>query len=320
MVERRRSFNDDADAWQVLRKLELVKSEQEITRAAILLFGKTPQSPLTQSVVHAGRLRGHSNIMDNRIIEGRVITQIEETVQFVEKNLHVRFEITGEPQRKEVWDYPLPALREAITNAVCHRDYGDVADIQIKIFEDSLQVWSPGGLSCGMTIETLLDPGHSSKPRNKLIAQVFYDLGLIERYGSGIHRILDECRNAGLPEPQFENFSGGFRIKFCLIEARVGRTPKSVVASGGGENVIEKVHRKSSQKSSQKRSQKIFETMSKDPHVTIAQLSVLCEIGTRAVQKNIDLLREQGLLRRVGADKGGRWDVGSETWGVRRGK
>ena len=67
----------------------------------------------------------------------------------------------------------------------------DTADIQIKIFEDSLQVWSPGLLPYNMSVEEVLDPGHSSKPRNKLIAQVFYDLGLIERYGSGIERILD---------------------------------------------------------------------------------------------------------------------------------
>lgn len=81
-----------------------------------------------------------------------------------------------------------------MTNAICHRDYGDTADIQIKIFEDALQIWSPGTLPYGMTVENLLDPEHASKPRNKLIAQVFYDLGLIERYGSGIRRILESCR------------------------------------------------------------------------------------------------------------------------------
>ncbi|MDZ4198625.1 MAG: helix-turn-helix domain-containing protein, partial [Kiritimatiellia bacterium] len=212
----RRTFAEQDDPWLVLKKLELVKSESEITRAAILLFGKNPQSPLTQAVVHAGRLREKVHIMDNRIIEGSIIEQVEETVEFIKRNLHVRFEITGEPQRKEIWDYPLMALREATVNAICHRDYGDTADIQIKIFEEALQIWSPGFLPFNMTIEDLFNPEHTSKPRNKLIAQIFYDIGLIERYGSGIRRILKACQEANLPEPLFENFSGGFRIKFML--------------------------------------------------------------------------------------------------------
>ena len=224
----RRSFSEKDDPVQVLRKLELIRSEQEITRAAILLFGKNPQSPLTQSVVHAGRLREKVHIMDNRIVEGSIIDQVDETVEFIKKNLHVRFEISGDPQRKEIWDYPLPALREAVINAIVHRDYGDTADIQIKIFEDALQVWSPGFLPFNVTVEDLFDPEHTSKPRNKLIAQIFYDLGLIERYGSGIHRILDACQDADLQEPVFENFSGGFRIKFILLEESAGEVTPQV--------------------------------------------------------------------------------------------
>ena len=77
-----------------------------------------------------------------------------------------------------------------------------------------------------MTIEDLFDPEHTSKPRNKLIAQIFYDLGLIERYGSGIQRILEACEEAGLPTPLFENFSEGFRIKFILPEHPVLGDPE----------------------------------------------------------------------------------------------
>lgn len=108
-------------------------------------------------------------------------------------------------------------------NAICHRNYGDLADIQIKIFEDKLQIWSPGFLPFGVTEEELLDPNHSSKPRNRLIAQVFYDMGMIEQYGSGIGRVVDACKDLGLPPPEFDNFSGGFRILFKL---RKGVTPQ----------------------------------------------------------------------------------------------
>lgn len=210
----RRNFAEHDDPWQVLQKLELVQSETAITRAAILLFGKSPQSPLTQAVVHAGRLQQLVHIMDHRIIAGTVIAQVEEAMAFMQKNLHVRFEITGAPARQEIWDYPLVALREALINAICHRDYGDTADIQIKIFENSLHIWSPGTLPFDVSVPDLLDPMHASRPRNKLIAQVFFDLGLIERYGGGIQRILAACASAGLPPPELQNFQGGFRMLF----------------------------------------------------------------------------------------------------------
>ena len=217
----RRHFAAHDDPWQVLQKLELVESDTRITRAAILLFGKTPQSPLTQAVVHAGRLQQLVHVMDHRIIAGTLVAQVEEAMAFLQKNLHVRFEITGAPTRQEIWDYPLVALREALINAVCHRDYGDTADIQIKILEDSLHIWSPGVLPYGVSVQDLLNPVHTSRPRNKLIAQVFFDLGLIERYGGGIQRILTSCASAGLPPPELENFQGGFRIIFRQI--REGR-------------------------------------------------------------------------------------------------
>ncbi len=177
-AKKRRSFTEDGDPVQVLKKLNLITSNDEISRAAILLFGKEPQTPMSQARIHAGRLREKVHIMDNRIIEGTIIDQIEETLEFIQKHINVEFRITGKPQRDEIWDYPLPALREAITNAICHRDYSDTADIQIKVFDDSLQIWSPGFLPFNMTVEDLLDPAHSSKPRNHLIAQVFYDMAL----------------------------------------------------------------------------------------------------------------------------------------------
>lgn len=210
----RRNFAEHDDPWQALQKLELVQSDTAISRAAILLFGNTPQSPLTQAVVHAGRLQQWVHIMDHRIITGTVIDQVEEAMVFMQKNLHVRVEITGAPARQEIWDYPLVALREALINAICHRDYGDTADVQIKIFENSLHIWSPGTLPFGVSVADLLNPVHASRPRNKLIAQVFFDLGLIERYGGGIQRILAACVSAGLPPPELENFQGGFRMVF----------------------------------------------------------------------------------------------------------
>jgi len=209
----RRRFSKTARPLEVLRKIELLNKNKP-TWAALLLFGKNPQSPLTQATVHCGRFKGQTTIIDDRLISGSIIDQIDEALDFIRKNINVEFVISGKAQREEVWEYPLDALREAVINAVCHRDYSDPADIQIKIYDESIQIWNPGGLAFDMTIEDLLDPTHSSKPRNKLIAQIFYDMGLIERYGSGIQRMIQACREAELPDPVFEEKSGGFVITF----------------------------------------------------------------------------------------------------------
>lgn len=149
---------------------------------------------------------------DDRMIEDNIIEQIDEAMDFIRKNVNVKFIMTGRPEREQVWDYPLEALREAIINAVCHRDYTILSNIDVRIHDDKLIVWSPGGLPSGITLDELYSP-HSSKLRNKGIAEVFYDVELIEQWGSGIEKMRKACRIAGLPEPVFEEYQG-FRVIF----------------------------------------------------------------------------------------------------------
>lgn len=209
----RRKIKDEADPSKVLEKLELVVNGRP-KLAAIILFGKAPQEKLSQATVHCGRFKQETVIIDDKLIGGTAIEQIEDVMNFIRKNTNVKFIMTGRPAREEIWDYPLEALREAVVNAVCHRDYGDNSDIQLKIHDDRFTIWNPGGLLPGMTIDELYNPNHSSKLRNKLIGQIFYDVELIERYGSGIQRIIEACREAGLPTPVFEEKFGGFLVIF----------------------------------------------------------------------------------------------------------
>ncbi len=210
----RRNFSVNDDAVELLKKMELVSAEGGVTLAALLLFGKKPQSPFSQAVIRGGRIRGNVDIVDDSTIRGTLLEQVDDALAFIRKHMQVEYVIAGALERKEIWDYPLTALRECLMNAVCHRDYGDLSEIQIKIFDDGLQIWSPGFLPFGVTAEELFLPTHASKPRNRLISQIFYDMGMIERYGSGIGRVLDACREAGLPQPDLSNFSGGFRVLF----------------------------------------------------------------------------------------------------------
>ncbi len=193
----------EAESFErVLRKLELIK-EHRPTWAAVLLFGKRPQSPLTQAVVHCGLFKQESRVIDDRMIDGSLIDQVEEALKFIQKNTNVEFVITGKPARDEIWDYPLEALREALINAVCHRDYTLPSNTDIRIHDDRLEIWSPGGLPFGITLPELFKP-HKSVLRNKGIASVLYDIGWIEKWGSGIDKIRRLCRSEKKPEPEYE--------------------------------------------------------------------------------------------------------------------
>lgn len=196
---------------EVLKKIELVKKNKPAW-AAILLFGKEPQRFVPQAKIHCGRFKDEITIIDDELIDGALIEQIEKTMAFLKRHLKLKFEITGEPRRKEEWEYPLDALREAVINAVCHRDYTEPSDIQIRIYDDNLIVWSAGKLPLGITLEDLYKP-HKSVLRNELIAQAFFDIALIERWGSGIQRMIQACAKQGLPEPKFEE-QQGFRVVF----------------------------------------------------------------------------------------------------------
>ncbi|MGP8320117.1 MAG: ATP-binding protein [Methanosarcinaceae archaeon] len=146
------------------------------------------------------------------MIVGTVFEQIDEAMDFIRKNINVEFVMTGKPERDQIWDYPLEALREALINAVCHRDYTIFSNIEVRIYDDKLIIRSPGFLPYGITLDELYKP-HSSTLRNKGLAEVLYDTELIERWGSGIEKIQQHCLDADLPEPTFEEYQG-FQVVF----------------------------------------------------------------------------------------------------------
>lgn len=204
---------DNETPLQVLEKMELVKKGRP-TWAALLLFQKRPQRYLSQASVHCGRFKDKTVVIDDSVIEGTIIEQITATISFIRKNTKVRFVITGAPAREEVWEYPLDALREAIINAVCHRDYTIPSHIEVRIYDDELVVWSPGRLPVGVTVEDLYKNHHASVLRNKGISEVFYDIGLIEKWGRGTVEMRKALIVAGLPEPRFEEYQHGFQVVF----------------------------------------------------------------------------------------------------------
>jgi len=209
---RLKTADENEDIKTILKKLKLIINGK-LTNAAIMLFGKNPQKYFINALVRVGRFKNEITIIGDRRIEGNLFKQIEEAEEAIKNFTNVRYEITGEQlTRKNIWDYPLEAIREAFLNAVIHRDYFKYnVQTQIKIFNDWIWFFNIGGLPEGITLEQLKTT-HPSVARNPLIVHIFYLAGLIEEYGSGIGRIMDSLKEANLPEPEFKEEFAGFSL------------------------------------------------------------------------------------------------------------
>lgn len=197
-----------------LGKLELMKNGK-LTNAAILLFGKNPQKFFLQAETRCARFKGTKPIefTDMKVFQGSIIKQVEKALSFVLDHIPMRVEIKGKPAREEKYEYPPYAIREAIVNAICHRDYILLSNAQVRIFDDRIEVWGCGSLPEPLRIDDLKKT-HRSIPRNPLIAKCFFLIKFIEQWGTGTNRMIEACLKHGLPEPLFEEVAGDLVVTF----------------------------------------------------------------------------------------------------------
>ncbi len=200
---------EDTPIDEALMRLKLLK-EGKLTCAVVLLFGKEPGKFFTRPEVKCIRFKGTGvtgKMLDFRIITGSLFDQLTETEKFIFNNIRMAAWIEGgELQRREKWDYPPDAIREALANALCHRKYETSSSAQVRIFDDRIEFWNPGRLPEGWTIETLKQK-HESKPLNPLLLRHFFLVRYVEEVGTGTNKLIDWCREWELPEPDFE-FTG----------------------------------------------------------------------------------------------------------------
>ena len=192
-------------SWKILKQSE---GQLLATNAYALLTSDYFPFSKTQCAVFKGTDR--AVFLDKREFTGPIYTQIEEAVDFVLRNIRLGATIDG-LVRKEKYELPPEAIREMIINAHCHRNLLDESCIQVAVYDDRLEVTSPGGLYNGLTYEEVMN-GHS-KIRNKAIANIFSQMGLVEAWGSGIKRIFNAAKEYDLPEPKFQEFDNMFRVE-----------------------------------------------------------------------------------------------------------
>ena len=236
-IENSNRFRDypiNDDPLTVLKKFELLR-ETAVSFGCFLLFCNNPSMI---STIDAGRFDSETSIKDSTTIRNDLFSEVEACMDFVRKHISKRFVISGKPQRDEIWEYPLDAVREIIINMIVHRDYQAQGDSTIKIFANRMEFFNPGPLPKGMKMRDILSGRMASNPRNKQIASIFKEAGIIEKYGSGIKRVMQSMADAGSPEPVFEIIADTFKVTLFPIGEMPGGGVSGGV-SGGVNNLLD---------------------------------------------------------------------------------
>lgn len=214
-----------------------------------LLFGKDqePQRLSPTAFVQIGRFKTGATILDEKQIMGNLFAQLEGLMAQFRKYLHVRYEFPAAADQREglaglqpveVWEYPRLALREAVANALLHRDYTDTGRVMVRVYDDRILITSPGTLPEGITIADLSRDPHPSKLRNPLLAQAFYFTEIVERWGSGTTRMAELCTAQNLPVPEFSQVGGEIHVTF----RKDPYSDERLRAQGLSERQIQAVH------------------------------------------------------------------------------
>lgn len=199
-----------------LESLEVLKGGKP-TNAAVLFFSRSPQKFIDSAEIRCAKFRGDDvtqQYANMKVFGGSIVAQIDLTEAFIRDNIAKAAWLPKEKfEREESWEYPPDAFREAVINAVCHRDYLSSGNVQVSIFTSSLEILNPGLLPPALTIESL-KRRHSSKPRNRLIAEMLFKIKYIEKFGSGTTKMIRVCRDLGVPEPEFREQDEDFMVTF----------------------------------------------------------------------------------------------------------
>ena len=259
---------------ETLRLLTRHQGRKVPTVGGALLFGTERERLFPDAWIQAGRFRGKdkTNITDSVEIRRYPVQAAEEAIAFVRKHALNEIEI-GSVRRKENWNVPPAAVREAIINAIAHADYAQRgAPIRISIFDDRLEIENPGLLAFGLTVDDLRRG--ISRLRNRVIGRVFHELKLMEHWGSGIQRMTTACHEAGLAAPALEEV--GIRFRVTIYTAR------------------------SSAPSVDVRDQAILDALTSEGGHSTREIAAAIGLTSRATRTRLSKLAANGLVKEVG--------------------
>ncbi len=268
-----------------------LRIDGHLTQAAVVLFGKKQLPDYPQCEVRMARFRGitKNEFIDQLQVRGHAFDLFDEAALFLNRHVAVAgwFE-EGKWERQDRPQFPFKALREAIVNAICHRDYtAPGGAISIAMFDDRLEITNPGPLPQGITLAQLKQP-HRSHPRNPLIAEPFFRRALIEKWGRGTQNIVEECVGNGYPEPEFFDGVLDVGIRFPVGDYR----PPTRIETNLSE-----------------RQQEILQSLGDGAKKTFRTVygQLRKPVAERTVQVDMKLLRDLGLIDCSGWGRHARW-------------
>ena len=284
------------DPEALLQGLGLIK-DGHILRAAVTLFGENDRvgREMTQCLLRVARFRGldrTADFLDNRQFRGNAFTLLSRAERFLIESLPVasrmipdRFARVDEPL------YPPEALREALANAICHRDYTiGGGSVGVAIYDDRLEVTSTGPLHFGLTPEKLFAP-HESQPWNPLIAGAFYRRGIIEQWGRGTIKMAELTESAGLPRPEIEDSGGGVTVTF--------RPSQYTPPQRAGHDLTER----------QQAILVLLRNSGRGLSTRDIHSGLKSQIGERQLRRELDTLRTLELVELTGYGRGSKWNI-----------
>jgi len=287
-------------ARNVLHKLGLTKGKK-LLNAGRALFCKDNRIEVRAAVFATEE---KATFLDIQSFRGTLFDLINQCEAYIKEHLNWRAKIV-DFKRIETPEVPIEAVREAIVNSLCHRDFNNPSGNELAIYRNRIEIYNPGQFPHDHSPEEFIKGREKSIARNPLIADTFYYAKDIERWGSGFKRIVDECKTANV-RVKFENIKTGFQVTFYRqeIKSDEGLNERLNKKERGGEKVGEKVGEKLSHNQA-----KIMELIRSNLSISARELSVSVGISSRKIEENISKLKERGLLRRVGPDRGGHWEV-----------
>ena len=282
------------DVKTTLHKLYLLDSGC-LTHAAEVLFCDENRMEI-QAAIFAGTDK--LTFLDIKQFKGNLFSLRQQAEIYVNEHMKWRADLS-ESRRKEIPEISVRAISEAIGNSLCHRDFENPKGNEVAIFKDRIEIYNPGLFPEEINPEDFFSGHEHSILRNPLIAETMYKSKDIERWGSGIKRIHDECVAVGV-HVEFKRLKTGFVVIFHRPKWEDGE---------GLEKGGQKVREKTREKVREKTREKILRLLRENPLITTSEIAEKAGVTPKGVEWNIGKLKKEGLIKRVGPDKGGHWEV-----------
>ncbi len=296
------NYLEIASISPVLGRKELLKNlgvfkEYGLTNAGILFFAKDPQKFFPQSVYTAVVYKNveGTDVVKREEIKGSLFEIVNKVMDFVKFYTKVAYRFTGKPQRENIYEYPLEAIRESVINSVMHKYYLEPGhNNMLAIFPDHIEIEDYWIKPIGFVLE------ETKFRRNPLITDLFLRIGFGEKIGSGIRRMNEICRQENAPKPEIDAQENYFYVTFkpsyeYLDFVSAERKEKRLI-----ERLVEGLV---------ENQKKILTLVRENPYVSKREMSESIGISTTAIDKNIASLKKKGLLKRIGPAKGGHWEI-----------